>query len=193
MKIAEFLRRFHDDKSCRQHFESFRWPAGPVCPSCGAVNNAVATRRSGLYRCRDCSRHFSVTVGTVMEGTHLPLNVWYHAMYLILASSNAITGLKLAQQLGRQHRTAWHLTRRIRAMLKSGDEMPVAGLIEVDEPDDSDEWERFDDAWERFEKAVDTVVKAGPQHRTRTVSAPTQDRTHPATGTSAERPRAKSR
>jgi transposase-like protein len=135
MKIAEFMRRFPDDKSCRQHLESVRWPDGPVCPSCGVVNNAVpvATRRPGVYRCRDCNHQFSVTVGTAMEGTHLPLNVWYHAMYLILASSKGISTLNLSKQLGLQYRTVWHLCHRIRAMLESGDKTPLTGLIEADE------------------------------------------------------------
>jgi transposase-like protein len=135
MKITEFMRRFHDDKSCRKHLESVRWPDGPVCPGCGAVNNAVPVTavRRGLYRCRDCGRQFTVTVGTVMEGTHLPLNVWYRAMYLILSSSKGISALNLSQQLELQYRTVWHLCHRIRAMLDSGDKTPLAGLIEADE------------------------------------------------------------
>lgn len=113
--------------------ESVRWPEGPVCPSCGVIDNAVplATRRPGVYRCRDCGHLFSVTVGTAMEGTHLPLNVWYHAMYLILASSKGISALNLSQQLGLQYRTVWHLCHRIRAMLESGDKTPLAALIEA--------------------------------------------------------------
>ena len=135
MKTTEFMRRFHDDKSCRKHLESVRWPDGPVCPGCGDVNNAVPVTavRRGVYRCRDCGRQFTVTVGTAMEGTHLPLNVWYHAMYLMLSSSKGISALKLSQQLGLQYRTVWHLCHRIRAMLESGGKTPLAGLIEADE------------------------------------------------------------
>jgi hypothetical protein len=76
-----------------------------------------------------------------MEGTHLPLNVWYRAMYLILASSKGISAgsskgisaLNLSKQLDLQYRTTWHLAHRIRTMLGSGDQTPLDGLVDADE------------------------------------------------------------
>jgi hypothetical protein len=35
-----------------------------------------------------------------MEGTHLPLNVWYRAMYLILSCSKEISALNLSSNSG---------------------------------------------------------------------------------------------
>ena len=83
-EFTTFLRKFDTDEACRAHLESVRWPEGPVCPRCGTIDQATPIpTRPGLYRCGACRKQFTVTVGTVMEGTHLPLRLWYIAMFLI--------------------------------------------------------------------------------------------------------------
>jgi transposase-like protein len=114
--------------------ESVRWPGGPVCPRCGTINNAKPIRsRPGLYRCGGCGKQFTVTVGTALEGSHLPLRVWYLAMYLMLSTAKPISAMSLSRQLGIQYRTCWHLLHRLRAMLAGGETLPLAGVIEADE------------------------------------------------------------
>jgi transposase-like protein len=134
MKLRTFIKKFSTDEACRAHLESVRWPEGPVCPRCGTVGEATAVaNKPGYWQCRPCGKQFSVTAGTPMHGTHLPLSVWYLAMYLILASSKGISAVKLGEQLGVQYRTAWHLGHRIRAMLASGEKPILSGLVEADE------------------------------------------------------------
>jgi transposase-like protein len=134
MRLSEFMERFGTDEACRAHMESVRWPGGPICPRCGAINNAKPIRsRPGLYRCGECGKQFTVTVGTALEGSHLPLRVWYLAMYLMLSTAKPISAMSLSRQLGIQYRTCWHLLRRLRAMLAGGEKLPLAGVIEADE------------------------------------------------------------
>ncbi len=128
------MRKFATDDACRAHLEGVRWPAGPVCDRCDSINEATPVEgRVGYWRCRACGKQFSVTAGTPMHGTHLPLHVWYLGMYLILASSKGISAVKLGEQLGIQYRTAWHLAHRIRAMFASGEKPVLSGLVEADE------------------------------------------------------------
>lgn len=71
---------YHDKDKAREHLEAIRWPDGPICPHCGVVDNAAELRgkahRPGVYKCRDCRKQFSVTVGTVFERSKVPLNKW---------------------------------------------------------------------------------------------------------------------
>ena len=98
------MRKFGTDEACRAHLESVRWPDGPVCDRCGTINDAIPVEgRAGFWRCRPCGKQFSVTAGTPMHGTHLPLHVWYLAMYLILASSKG-TGVHLVAPAARRAR-----------------------------------------------------------------------------------------
>ena len=134
MKLTTFLSRFGTDEVCRTHLESVRWPHGPVCDRCGSVDNASSVaKRPGVHRCRDCGKDFRVTVGTPMEDSRLPLRVWYLAMYLVLASSKGISSVKLAEHLGITQKSAWFLGHRIRALLASGEKLPLSGIVEADE------------------------------------------------------------
>jgi transposase-like protein len=133
MRLSTFVRKFGTDEACRAHMESVRWPEGPVCPKCGSVGQAGAvSTRPGLYRCHPCRAQFTVTVGTAMEGSHLPLSVWYLAMYLMLSTAKPISALSLSRQMEIQYRTCWHLLHRLRAMLASGGTLPLSGVIEAD-------------------------------------------------------------
>jgi transposase-like protein len=134
MKLTTFLARYGTDEDCRTHLESVRWPHGPVCDRCGAVDDASpVARRPGVYRCRACGKDFRITVGTPMEDSRLPLRTWYLAMYLILASSKGISSVKLGEQLGITQKSAWFLGHRIGALLDSGEKLPLSGIVEADE------------------------------------------------------------
>jgi len=86
---------FTDEDAARDYLEKFRWPNGPVCPHCGAVGGHWRKRgkaesknptRKGVWKCSKCREEFSVTVGTVFEGSHIPLHKWLLAFYLMCAS-----------------------------------------------------------------------------------------------------------
>jgi transposase-like protein len=134
MNLIAFMKTFGTDEACRAHMQRVRWPDGPVCAHCGVVNEAGAVGgRPGVFRCHACKSQFSVTVGTAMEGTHLPLNIWYLAMYLMLSTAKPISAMSLSRQMQIQYRTCWHLLRRLRAMLANGETLPLAGIVEADE------------------------------------------------------------
>ncbi len=133
LTIAALQARFSDEAKCFAFLERIRWPAGPACPHCGAIERASRTKsRPGQFVCLGCARSFSVTSGTPMHKTHLPICTWIIAAYLIASSSKGISSLKLASLLGLQYRTTWHLVHRIRAMMDS-DLGLLTGIVELDE------------------------------------------------------------
>ena len=133
MSLLEFLAHFPDDDACWAHLEKVRWPHGPVCPRCGSIDNAHRIGPGRHYRrCNACRMHFRVTHGTPFEGTHLPLRIWFTALYLIVASSKGISSVKLGEHLGIGQKTAWFLGQRIRRMMEHEGDL-LRGVIEVDE------------------------------------------------------------
>ncbi len=144
LTLMTVMQRFSTEEAARDYFESLRWPNGPVCAHCG---NAEAGRvykvtanpgkkiRAGLYKCAECEQGFTVTVGTVMEDTHLPLNKWLIAFYMMCASRTQISALQLQRQLEiGSYRTAWFLCHRIRYALKDADPRNLLkGTVEADE------------------------------------------------------------
>ena len=126
LTILEIMRRYSTEEAARGYFERMRWPNGPVCPHCGSSDkiyaltaNKTARIREGLYKCGTCDDRFSVTVGTVMESSKVPLHKWLVAFYMMCASKTQVSALQLQRQLelGSYH-TALFLCHRIRFALK---------------------------------------------------------------------------
>lgn len=115
----------------REYIERLRWPNGPTCPHCGSASvyrMAGRTIRAGLLACRGCNGQFTVTVGTVMADSHLPLSTWVRAFHLIASSKMGTSALQLQRDLNLgSYKTAWQLAHRIRAALKCE---PLAGLLQ---------------------------------------------------------------
>ena len=132
---------FHDEDAARKYFEGIHWPNGPVCPHCKAVNKATALKgkahRAGVYKCRACGEQFSVTVGTVMESSHVPLHKWALAFRLMAGSKKGVSAHQLMRELGLgSYRTAWFLAHRVREAMRSDDLSPLGGegkTVEIDE------------------------------------------------------------
>jgi transposase-like protein len=139
-----------DDPPCRSRTFRTTRPRGPiwkifaadserVCPHCGTVNESFATKKPGVYRCRSkgCRKDFSVTTKSVMESSHIKLNVWLQAFFLMASSKKGMSSHQLRRALGVTYKTAWFLSHRIREAMRVGGLMPPMGgagkVVEADE------------------------------------------------------------
>src|SRR3954469_11869613 len=84
--------RFHSEEAAYAFIEAKLWPNGPVCPHCKVVGRAYrlkgAATRIGLLKCSACRKQFNVKVGTIFEGSHIPLRKWLQAFHLMCSSKN---------------------------------------------------------------------------------------------------------
>lgn len=130
--VLEFNDRFGDELACRNYLESLRWPQGPRCPRC--PQSQVWTMKPPFYRCAACGHDFTVTAGTLFEGTHLPLRLWFQAVWHVVNQKNGASALGVQRVLGLgSYRTAWRWLHKLRrAMVRPGRDC-LAGTIEVDE------------------------------------------------------------
>ncbi len=131
---------YSDANLAREHIERLHWPHGPVCPHCGCMGRITKlegkSTRPGVYKCNDCTKPFTVTVGTIMEDSRIPLNKWLMAFALVNASKKGISAHQLHRSLGITYKSAWFLAHRIREAMDSGDG-PLGGdpdrIVEADE------------------------------------------------------------
>ena len=129
---------FHDEAEAYKELEATLWPHGPACPRCGGMDRITTVKggRIGLYRCGPCKRQFTVKVGTVFESSHVALNLWLQAVYLMCSSKKGISSHQLMRILDVQYKTAWFMTHRIREAMKAGTLPPMGGegvTVEIDE------------------------------------------------------------
>jgi transposase-like protein len=131
---------FQSPELAREWLEGQRWPEGPVCSHCGTVNHAYKTKKPGWYRCaeKECRKDFTVTTGTLMERSHIALNKWLMAFYLIASSKKGISSHQLHRALNVDYKSAWFMTHRIREAMRGGSLGPLgapegSGIVEADE------------------------------------------------------------
>src|SRR3954471_15200994 len=132
--LPAFEARFPDEAACARWLFGKRWPDGFRRPGCGHDKAWELGRGTLLVECARCHRQTSVTAGTVLHRSHLPLKLWFLAAWLVATHRNGISARQLGLQLGLgSYKTAWLLLRKLRhAMVDPGRE-PLAGLVEVDE------------------------------------------------------------
>ena len=125
---------FPDDDACAAWLIEMRWPDGFVCPACGHEKGWALRRKAHTFECAGCRRQTSVTAGTILHASKLPLTVWFWAAYLMATHSNGISALQLQKQLGiGSYRSAWLLAHKLRASMVDPERNSLSGLVEIDE------------------------------------------------------------
>ncbi len=132
---------YHDEDAAREHLESVLWPNGPHCPRCGVTGDRVTklagrSTRPGVYKCKDCRKPFSVTVGTVMERSHIPLSKWVRAAHLMAASKKGFSAHELHRIVDTTYEAAWFMFHRLREAAADPLPAPIGGenkVVEIDE------------------------------------------------------------
>ena len=132
---------FHDEQAAREWLEARVWPNGPVCHHCGVIGQATLmkgkTTRPGLYQCNACREPFTVTMGTLYEGSKVQLHVWLAVTHLMMSSKKGMSALQISRMIGKPYKTVWFLCHRIRESLKASPDLPPMGgqnkVVEADE------------------------------------------------------------
>jgi transposase-like protein len=133
---------FHDDNAAREYLETVLWPNGPFCPRCGVTGDRITklqgkSTRPGVFNCKDCRKPFSVTVGTVMERSHIPLSKWVLATRLMAASKKGMSAHQLHRMLDTSYEAAWFMFHRLREAATDPSPAPLGGANKVVEADET--------------------------------------------------------
>jgi transposase-like protein len=133
-------KALQDEAAAYRWVEAQIWPEGPICPHCGGVDRISPMKgkstRIGTYKCYQCRKPFTVKVGTVFESSHVPMNLWLQAMFLLCSSKKGISSNQLHRTLGVTLKTAWFMSHRIREAMRTVGLPPLGGtgaIVEADE------------------------------------------------------------
>lgn len=136
--FVQLLEALPTDEACREYLEWSVWEGKPICPKCGSMNPdhyklKVKGKFNGLYKCKDCRERFTVTVGTMFEGSHIGLRKWFIAMSLFINHKKGISSLQLSRDLGITQKSAWFMLHRIRQVFGVLPDGQFTGLVVADE------------------------------------------------------------
>jgi transposase-like protein len=135
LSMAQFFERYGTEDLCEQALAQARWPKGFVCPRCRGRAAWSCRRGTQPYRlCSSCGYQCSLTAGTIMQHTKLPLRVWFLAMQLISQAKNGLSALALRRQLDVSYPTAWLLKHKLmQAMHLAEQDRQLHGRVEMDD------------------------------------------------------------
>jgi transposase-like protein len=138
-KSALSAPHFHDEAAAYAYVEARIWKDGRVCPHCGVLDQSGPLKgksnRIGLYKCYACRSPFNVKVGTIFEGSHIPMTSWLMAIHLVCSSKKGISANQLHRTLGITLKSAWFLGHRIREAMRPSYEQPLGGEGKIVEAD----------------------------------------------------------
>lgn len=133
LHITEFQKTFATEKNCLDYLFKLKWPSGFTCPKCGHTKYYLIEKRN-LYQCAKCKKQNSITAGTLLHRSHLPVLKWFWAIYLVSRDKRGYSALSLKNALNVSYPTAWLLFHKIRtAMVNKDKDYILAGLALIDD------------------------------------------------------------
>src|SRR5476651_1010710 len=129
---------FTDATKARAWLEALIWANGRSCGYCGTLEASSPIKgRDGYYQCKACRKQFTVMVGTVFERSHIPLNKWLQAAFILAASKKGMSAHQMSRMLGITYKSTWFMCHRLREAMKAGKLPPLGGTGKVVEADET--------------------------------------------------------
>jgi transposase-like protein len=133
--LQQAVKHFSEEQVCIDTVAALRWPNGPVCPKCeGVAHYYLATQKR--WKCKACSKQFSVKVGTIFEDSPIGLDKWLVALWMLVNCKNGVSSYEIGRALGVTQKSAWFMLHRLRLALQNGSMEKLGGEgkhVEVDE------------------------------------------------------------
>ena len=138
MNVIDLFKTFETQEQAIDHLEKVRWAGHTHCPYCGSLSvsrHASGDRAMTRWQCRDCTRAFAVTVGTLFHGTHMPLRDWFLVLALMLNAKKSASAYQISRDLGIRRATVWSMMQRVRTAMAAdpAQETLLHGIVEADE------------------------------------------------------------
>ena len=132
--VRDFFAEFPNDDACLIRVMEVRHGLRHVCRKCGkdSTFHKLADRRA--FSCSHCGNHVYPCAGTIFQDSRTPLQTWFYAIYLFIATRHGVSGKELQRTLGVTYKTAWRIGQQIRDLMTKADGFEMLkGHVEIDE------------------------------------------------------------
>src|SRR6202167_1851277 len=134
LTVGEFFARFPDDEACLNHIMEVRFGMRHVCRACGVEGTFHKLTNRRAFSCSSCANHVYPAAGTIFQDSRTPLQVWFYAIYLFVATRHGVSGKELQRTLGVTYKTAWRMGQQIRILMAKADGFEkMKGHVDIDE------------------------------------------------------------
>jgi transposase-like protein len=132
MNLSSLSEQFSTKEACMAHLEKLRWNGQLRCPKCNSHSLPTKRKKSHFYHCNNCNKDFSVLVGTIFEGSRLPLPKWFQIIFIMANAKKGIAAAEVGRAVGVTYKTAWYAAMRLRCAMID-ESIDLSGILEMDE------------------------------------------------------------
>jgi len=134
MTFKEFYHQYNDEKACRIKLKAVRESEGIVCKKCGCKSHYWKTDKE-QWQCKKCSFRTTLTSGTVMESSKLPLSYWFAAIHFLTVNKKSFSALSIQNELEhKRYEPIWAMLHKLRVIMGQRDsEHKLQQWVELDE------------------------------------------------------------
>jgi transposase len=132
--VKEFFARFPSDKACLNHIMEVKYGLRHICRKCQKDSTFHRLADERAFSCSHCGDHLHPTAGTILHDSRTPLQTWFYAVYLFIATRHGVSGKEMQRSLGVTYKTAWRIGHQIRDLMGKVDNFQILkGHVEIDE------------------------------------------------------------
>lgn len=128
----EFYERFSSREACLSYLSEKKWVNGFVCPKCGGRKEDHCEIKY-YKRCNQCRHITSPTANTLFHNVKFGIEKAFLIVFKMSATTKGISAEQLAKQIGVNRKTALLFQHKVRHAMKSSENHPLTGHVEVDE------------------------------------------------------------
>ncbi len=130
--LSAFFEKFKDNDTCLEFIKDLRYPNGIFCKSCKTITKFYKVKSRTTYAC-SCGWQVSPLVGTPFENSHISLQDWFFAIFVMTTTRCGISAAQLKRQLRVNYKTAWRVLHKIRSLMGEDEKDLLNGTVEIDE------------------------------------------------------------
>lgn len=132
--VREFFATFPNDDACLNRVMEVRYGLRHTCGKCGVESSFHKITGRRAFACAACGDHIYPCAGTIFQDSRTPLQTWFYAIYLFIATRHGVSGKELQRTLGVTYKTAWRIGHQIRSLMETADIFAMLkGHVELDE------------------------------------------------------------
>lgn len=129
--LLEFTERFKTDIDCKEYLANYKWEKGYTCVKCG--HKASQTRADFSETCNKCSHIESASANTLFHKVKFGLRKAFFICFEMSTTTKSLSASYMGIRFGVTEKTARLFMHKVREAMKSNEDHPMDGNVEVDE------------------------------------------------------------
>ena len=129
--LIEFAERFKTDEDCKKYLSEIKWTEHYVCRKCEHTKSQV--RKDFSRTCNICSDTESSTANTLFHKVKFGLRKSFFMCFEMATTTKSLSASQMSVRYGVQKRTARLFMHKVREAMKSSEDFPMKGIVNVDE------------------------------------------------------------